>query len=94
METKNLQLTAIEKRPLVGFIATSKVLYLKHIKLVWLSNYYFGVSVCVLILSSFIMRLITWKVFSLKTATQVIWKTNALKNSQTKTVVSTASEMT
>ena len=26
----NLQLTSIEKRPSVGFIATSKVFYLKH----------------------------------------------------------------
>ena len=33
-ETRNLQLTSIEKRPSVGFIRTSKVLYLKHIKLV------------------------------------------------------------
>ena len=30
----NLQLTSIEERPSVRFIPTSKVLYLKHIKLV------------------------------------------------------------
>ena len=30
----NLQLTCIEKRPSVGSIPTSKVLYLKHIRLV------------------------------------------------------------
>ena len=30
----NLQLSSIEKRPSVGFIPTSKVVYLKHIKLV------------------------------------------------------------
>ena len=53
----NLQLTSSEKRPSAGFIPTPKVLYLKHIKLVQLNYYYyFGVSVCVLILSNFIMR--------------------------------------
>ena len=34
----------------------SGVLYLKHIKLVQLNHYYFGVSVCALILSNSIMR--------------------------------------
>ena len=34
VKSRNLQLTSIEKRPLVGFIPTSKVSYLKHIKLV------------------------------------------------------------
>ena len=34
VKTRNLQLTSIEKRPSVGFMRTSKVLYLKHIKLV------------------------------------------------------------
>ena len=41
----NLQLTSIEKGPSVRFIQTSNVLYLKQITLVWLSHYYFGVSV-------------------------------------------------
>ena len=34
MKMINLQLMSIEKIPSVGFIPTSKVLYLKHIKLV------------------------------------------------------------
>ena len=34
MKMINLQLTSTEKIPSVGFIPTSKVLYLKHIKLV------------------------------------------------------------
>ena len=33
-KTINLQLTSIEKRPSAGSISISKVLYLKHIKLV------------------------------------------------------------
>ena len=57
--TRNFQLPSIEKRPSLGFIPTSKVLSLKHIKLVELSHYYFGVSVGALILSNIIMRLIT-----------------------------------
>ena len=30
VKTRNLQLTSVEKRPSLGFIPTSKVLYLKH----------------------------------------------------------------
>ena len=58
VKTKNLQLTSSEKKLSVRFISTSKVLYLKHIKLVLLSHYYFGVSIYAMILSNFIMRLI------------------------------------
>ena len=61
MKTRNLQLTSIEKRPSVRFTQTSKVLYLNHIKLAYLSHYYFDFSVGALILSNFIMRLINWK---------------------------------
>ena len=43
----------------------ARVLYLKHVKLVWLSHYHFGVPVCALILSNFIVRLINWKVSTL-----------------------------
>ena len=46
------------KKPLAGFIPDSEVLFLKNIKSVNLNSYYFGVSVCVLILSKFLMILI------------------------------------
>ena len=36
MKVRNLQLTSMERRPSVGFRPTSNVLYLKHIKLVYL----------------------------------------------------------
>ena len=36
---KTLELTSVEKRPSVGFIPTSEVLYKGHIKLVQLSHY-------------------------------------------------------
>ena len=58
VKTIYLQPMSIETRPSSGFIPNSEVLFLKHIKSVFLNYYYFGVSVCVLILSKFIMILI------------------------------------
>ena len=57
VRTRNLRLTFTEKT-FSGFIPTSKDLYLKHIKLVYLNYYYFSVSVFALTLSNFVMKLV------------------------------------
>ena len=56
VKTRNLQLTSIEKRPLVWFLRNSKVLCLKHVKII--DDYYFGVSVCALIVFNCMIGLI------------------------------------
>lgn len=76
----NLQLISIEKNLQWGLYQLHK-LYIWNI---WncfnKTIIFFGVSVRALILSNFIMRLISWKVFSIKTATRVTWLRHVLKD--------------
>ena len=65
-KTRNLQLMSIEKRPSMGFIPISKYFCLKYTKFVELNHYCFRVSVCALILSNFMRRLINWEIFCIK----------------------------
>ena len=73
VKMENLQIMSIKKGPSMGFIPTSRFLYLNHIKLVSSIHPYFGASVFALIVSNFNIGLTNGKVLY---CIKVLYKSN------------------